>query len=202
MNDCERPAGRSGGGKRVFIIHGYGAAPEKHWFPWLKRQLEEEGSLVDVLPLPDAGQPVLADWLACLRAHVGTVDRNTFFVAHSLGCVTLLGFLDSLDAGSRFGGMILVSGFNRPVDGLSELDEFAAQKIDVVRVAGMADAREVIAARDDGVVPASASHELAIRLKADFFELQKGGHFMGDDGFVAWPFVHGRLRAMMEGCPA
>ncbi|MED4253322.1 alpha/beta hydrolase, partial [Priestia megaterium] len=26
-------------GKQVYIIHGYGASPSNHWFPWLKEKL-------------------------------------------------------------------------------------------------------------------------------------------------------------------
>jgi len=29
--------------KRAFIIHGYGATPEDHWFSWLAQQLQAAG---------------------------------------------------------------------------------------------------------------------------------------------------------------
>ena len=28
---------------KVYIIHGYGAGPQSHWFQWLKQQLEAQG---------------------------------------------------------------------------------------------------------------------------------------------------------------
>jgi predicted alpha/beta hydrolase family esterase len=44
--------------------------------------------------MPDSSEPRLAAWLARLGAEVAHPDERTFFVAHSLGAVTLLKYLD------------------------------------------------------------------------------------------------------------
>ncbi|MBT2605987.1 alpha/beta hydrolase, partial [Bacillus sp. ISL-53] len=36
-------------GKQVYIIHGYGASPANHWFPWLKEKLIADDNQVLVL---------------------------------------------------------------------------------------------------------------------------------------------------------
>ena len=35
--------------KRVFVVHGWDGHPAEGWFPWLKKELEKRGYLVNVL---------------------------------------------------------------------------------------------------------------------------------------------------------
>lgn len=177
----------------IVIVHGYGSAPERNWFPWLKVELEKRGFAVDVLCLPDASAPCLDAWLDCIGSHVRDAGCRTFFVAHSLGYIALLGALHRLEAGRRFGGMVLVSGFSRPLEGLRELDAFAVQCLDFDRLAAMCGRIVVIAAGDDPVVPAAATEELAAKLHAEFILCEHGGHFMDSDGFKEWPFLLDRI---------
>ena len=38
----------------VFIIHGYGATINNHWFGWLQTQLEQRGIAAVRVPMPDS----------------------------------------------------------------------------------------------------------------------------------------------------
>ena len=78
--------------KRAFIIHGYGATPEDHWFSWLAQQLQAAGVATAIPALPDPEQPDFDRWQAALTTHLGTPDAQTFYVAHSLGTISLLHF--------------------------------------------------------------------------------------------------------------
>ncbi|KAF1006166.1 MAG: putative hydrolase YdeN [Luteibacter sp.] len=110
--------------KRVVIVHGYMASPTDHWFPTLTQSLEVEGARVDVVSLPESNAPRAQAWAATLQDVVPHVDENTFIIGHSLGCVTTLRHLQSLPAGSRIGGLVLVSGFDCTLDNIPELAEF------------------------------------------------------------------------------
>ena len=81
--------------KRAFIIHGYGATPEDHWFSWLAQQLQAAGVATAIPALPDPEQPDFDRWQAALATHLGTPDAHTFYVAHSLGTISLLHFLSA-----------------------------------------------------------------------------------------------------------
>ena len=37
--------------KQIYVIHGYGASPDKHWFPWLKRILGNKGYEIEILKM-------------------------------------------------------------------------------------------------------------------------------------------------------
>ena len=59
----------------------------------------------------DSSNPNLLQWKQTLKNNVAQIDQHTFFVAHSLGCITLLDFLSELDF-QQIGGVVCVSGFS------------------------------------------------------------------------------------------
>ncbi len=89
---------------RLFIVHGYTASPDAHWFPWLKAELEARDVRVEVLAMPDPHHPEPATWDAAMDHLVRDHDERTFLLGHSLGCITILRQLDRLPAGSQVGG--------------------------------------------------------------------------------------------------
>ncbi|PXA18216.1 hypothetical protein DD876_12495, partial [Staphylococcus pseudintermedius] len=100
----------------LYIVHGYQADASKHWFPWLKQSLEIEGHDVEVLNLPNSHEPHVEEWLTYMRQTIPEVDADTIFVAHSLGVITTLKFLNDLDV-SKVGGLAIVSGFKDKLEG-------------------------------------------------------------------------------------
>jgi hypothetical protein len=97
--------------KRVFIIHGWGGSPEEGWFPWLKSELEAKGFQVVVPAIPDPDEPKIETWVPFLSQLVGVADANTFFVGHSIGCQTILRYLETLPEGAKIGGAVFVAGW-------------------------------------------------------------------------------------------
>lgn len=183
-------------GKQVTIVHGYMASPRDHWFPWLKAKLEAEGADVEVLDLPDSANAKADAWLDYLQANIHQPDANHYFVAHSLGCITLLRYLDGLPAQTRIGGFVLVSGFADSLSLLPQLDEFTTPPLDYRQLIGIAPKRVVIASRDDAIVPYRQTAALSRSLKAQLFSVPHGGHFLGSEGYVQLPVVYEQILSM------
>lgn len=183
--------------QQLYIVHGYTATPHDHWFPWLKGRLEADGVAVEVLRMPDADAPAAAAWDAFLDAAITRRDENTFLVGHSLGCIAIVRHL-LRDRAARYGGMVLVAGFAEPLAGLEALDGFVEGVGAIEGLRETAGRRSVIAARDDEIVPHAATERLAARLDAAFLTVEQGGHFLGREGFTAFPLVHEELAAMMR----
>ncbi len=97
--------------KRVFIIHGWGGNPEEGWFPWLKTELESRGFVVEVPAMPDSDTPKIETWIPYLTNVVGQPDENTYFVGHSVGCQTIIRYLQTLPTDTKIGGAVFVAGF-------------------------------------------------------------------------------------------
>ena len=96
---------------RAFIIHGYLGYPEEAWLPWLKARLVERGFEVSLPLMPNADRPTVSEWDGFIRNLVGDPDEKTVMIAHSLGCVAVLRYLESLGAaGKAVGKTVLVAG--------------------------------------------------------------------------------------------
>ncbi|TQR33166.1 serine hydrolase family protein [Campylobacter sp. MIT 99-7217] len=181
--------------KEVYIVHGFDANPSKHWFSWLKDELEKEGAKVNVLTMPNPTDPKLSEWVKTLQKQI-KVGENTYIVGHSLGCITILRYLDKLKKNQKIGGVVLVSGFYEKLSILPQLDSFVNPTLDFEKVSKIAQERVVISSRDDMIVPTNLSSNLALKFKATFIQTELGKHFMQDDGFTSFPLVLSVLNAM------
>ena len=187
--------------KRAFIIHGYGATPEDHWFSWLAQQLQAAGVATAIPALPDPEQPDFDRWQAALAAHIGTPDAQTFYVAHSLGTISLLHFLSAARP-AQIGGIFLVSGFDGrlpalPVIGDFNVDAYADRaRIDHAALRAMTPQIHHIISDNDRVVAPERSLQLAERLGGTVHRVANGGHFLASDGFRTLPPL---WQAMQEG---
>ncbi len=100
---------------RVIIIHRWGGNPESDWYPWLQKELEQRGIEVLVPRMPNTSKPDIKAWVSHLQKIVGQLNSETHFVAHSIGCQTVMRFLESTTAetkaGTKMGKIIFVAGW-------------------------------------------------------------------------------------------
>ncbi|MCZ8517850.1 MULTISPECIES: RBBP9/YdeN family alpha/beta hydrolase [Paenibacillus] len=185
-------------GKQVYIIHGYGASPNNHWFPWLKEALLADDHQVSVLDMPNSSDPRKEEWLDTLAKGIKSIDNKTYFVTHSLGSITLLKYLEQLNPLPTFGGFILVSGFAKPLSLFPSINPFTEKEVDYNKIIAATNSRAVIAAKDDNIVPFQFSQHLSKQLDASFISVEKGGHFLEDDGYITFPAVYDILNQMIK----
>ncbi|MGE1114679.1 RBBP9/YdeN family alpha/beta hydrolase [Priestia megaterium] len=185
-------------GKQIHIIHGYGASPSSHWFPWLKEKLIADAHQVSVPHMPNSSDPKKEEWLETLTNKIKNLDNNAYFVTHSLGSITLLNYLEQLDPLPEFGGFILVSGFSERLSSLPSLDPFTVKAVNHQKIISATNLRAVIAAKDDYIVPFQLSENLSEQLNTSLYPVEKGGHFLEDDGFITFKLVYGILNNMMK----
>lgn len=181
----------------IFIVPGYAATPFDHWFPWLDVNFEEKDLEVSIIEMPSPNSPNLVEWVGTLRDVIGMPDDRTFFVAHSLGCITLLRYLESLPEGTKIGGIVLVSGFDASLPILPELDSFIQEPIEYSRIKRMTPQRVLITAMDDTIVPYKLTENLGKSLGGEVIVTDHGGHFLESDGFTSFPLVASTLERMI-----
>ena len=97
--------------KRVFIIHGWGGSPNSEWLPWLKKELEKKGFEVFVPEMPNTEEPKIEEWVPFLENLVGEPDENTYFIGGSIGCQTIMRYLETLLENKKVGRVIFVAGW-------------------------------------------------------------------------------------------
>lgn len=185
--------------KRVFIIHGWDGYPEEGWFPWLKAKLEKSGFIVAVPAMPNPSEPVIAEWVGHLANIVGTADEHTYFVGHSIGCQTILRYVETLNA--PVGGVVCVAGFFELAD-LGTEDERRIAKpwvktsIDFEKVRRISPRITVIFSDDDPDVPLVSNRNTFERHLGARVVVESGkGHFTESDGVTELPSA---LQAVLD----
>ena len=79
---------------KIYIIHGHDASPNDHWYPWLSRKLQQAGHYSRRIVMANARQPDFEAWQKFLALQMPDLDENTIVIAHSLGCLTALHYLN------------------------------------------------------------------------------------------------------------
>ena len=124
-----------------------------------------------------------------LKKDIEIINENTYFVAHSLGNITLLRYLSEYENLNEIGGFIMVSAFDRPIKGFEELHPFVETSLDYKKISEKCKLKVVIAAKDDYLVPFEFSKEISEKLDAEFYLIENAGHFLDRDGITELPLI-------------
>ncbi|MDP3899685.1 MAG: alpha/beta hydrolase [bacterium] len=172
--------------KKVFLIHGWEGYPEEGWRPWLKDELEKQGFEVMIPAMPNSANPKMSEWLSHLQKLAADPDEDCYFVGHSLGCIAILRYLESLEAHQKIGGAVLVAGFTSNL-GYDALDTFFQTDIDWTKIKSHCKKFTAIHSSNDPYVPLRYADIFKNRLGAEIIVEQNMKHFSGDDGIHKLP---------------
>ncbi|HLC49004.1 MAG TPA: alpha/beta fold hydrolase [Candidatus Andersenbacteria bacterium] len=178
--------------KRVFIVHGWGGNPNEHWLPWLKGELEQKGFEVHMPSMPNTDEPIITDWVGHLSKIVGELDSQTYFVGHSVGCQTIMRYLET-QAGKKAGGCVLVAAWFI-LQGLENDEEERIAKpwmqndVDYEKIRSVTSNISVLNSSNDDYGAVEVNKRLfKERLHADVKVLENRGHFTTGDGITQLP---------------
>lgn len=172
--------------KRVFLIHGWGGYPKKGWNPWLRKELEKKGYEVFIPAMPDTNHPKMNAWIKTLTKVVGVPNKNCYFVGHSLGCITILRYLETLKKNQKVGGAILVAGFNSDL-GYDEIRHFFKKHTDWKKIKSRCQKFIAIHSDNDPYVSLHYADIFKEKLNAKVIIKHDMKHFSGDDGVTKLP---------------
>lgn len=82
--------------------------------------------------MPDSDPPKLTTWLPHLRQTIGQPDEELLLIGHSIGAVTIMRYLESLENG-QVGKVIFVAGFTDQL-GFRELENFFDTRLDFRKI--------------------------------------------------------------------
>ena len=180
----------------------------------MKRELEKKGFKVKILKMPNTSKPKIGEWVNYLKKSVGKLDDETYFVAHSMGCQTVMRFLEKENYNGKVGKAIFVAGWFK-LDNLEdeEVEAIASPwtniKIDFKKVKQKLSNLTVFLSSNEpyGFVE---YNEKTFREKLDAkVILEKKGHFREDDGVKELPEVLREIQnnaevncIIIHGCPS
>jgi len=164
---------------RAIIVHCWEGYPKYCWYPQTKKELEELGFDVEVPEMPETDSPKFDRWLSNLIEVVGEPDDELYLIGHSLGCITIMRYLETLKDDQKIAGAVFVAGFTDYL-GFDEIKTFFAQPIDFDKIKTKANSFSFIHSDNDPYVDLKYGHELQGQLGGNLIIKEKMGHFSGE----------------------
>jgi len=192
--------------RRVIVAHGWEGHPQEGWFPWLKKELEAQNVEVIIPQLPEPDRPRIEKWVPRLAEVTGSIDENTFFVGHSMGCQAIARLLQQSENDNRAGGVVFVAGFFKHLTGLEADPEvqktdkhWLEAPIDLKSVRKSVKASVAIFSKDDPWVPLDNKIDFEKILGSKIVIKDAMGHFSGGrDGVFQLPVVLEELQNLFD----
>ena len=173
--------------KKIYIVHCWDGTKDDGWYPWLDKELSSRGNLVYRFNMPNTANPKIEEWVDYLDKQVNILDENTFFIGHSIGCQTIMRYLETKDI-SRIGGILFVAPWlDLLKEAVSDEESFntakpwLTKKIDFEKVKKFTNNINCIFSDDDYFVSIKQKDEFEKLLNANTLVVSGKGHISQDD---------------------
>lgn len=174
--------------KKVYLIHCWEGTSEDGWYPWLAKKLNSKNVEVFRFDMPNTEAPDISEWVDTLRSKVTTLDEETFFIGHSIGCQTILRFLQEQEV-TKIGGIFLVAPWLELLPKAIEDEESALiakpwleKDIDFEKVKLFTSNINCLFSDDDYFVPLNQVDEFREKLNSKNSIVSGKGHISAEDG--------------------
>ncbi len=181
--------------KRIIIVHGWDFDPNMNWYPWIKKELEKKGFKIIVPVMPDTSEPKIKEWVSHLKKVVGKLNEYTYFIGHSIGCQTIMRYLEKEEYNGKIPKVIFVAGwFELDNLGGKEVKEIARPwlktPIDLNKVKRKINKLTVFLSSNEPYNYIKENETIfRDKLDAKVVILKDKGHFTEDDGVTEIPEV-------------
>ena len=172
---------------KIYIIHCWDGTKDDGWYPWLDKQLSNENNIVYRLDMPNTASPSIDEWVTFLDSKVDSLDENTFFIGHSIGCQTIMRYLQTKNM-CKIGGILFVAPWLELLDFAIEDEEsfnvakpWLETKIDFEKVKQFTKNINCIFSDNDYFVPLDQKNRFEELLDAKTIVVNGKGHISQDD---------------------
>lgn len=174
---------------RLVIVHGLSSTPRHHWYQSIKNELVPHFKSVIIPRMPQPRKPDPDVWVNTLKKALPDPDEDTLFIGHSLGCITILHYLSSIEPERKIGGIVFVSGFVNKIKEIPVVDAFINKDSDYSSLQSRIEKRLVLFSSNDKIVPPQNTIYLSHLLNSKLYCYHNCGHFTQDDGVKDLPHI-------------
>jgi uncharacterized protein len=182
--------------KKVYIIHGWEGSPQEAIHKWLKLELESNDFEVSIPEMPNPDAPKIEPWVSKLKDIIKP-DKDTYLIGHSIGCQTILRYLETLPTDSKVGGVILLAPWmhldettiQEEPDSIEIAKQWVETPIIWEKVKSHTSNFIAIFSDNDPYVPSSEKDLFEKNLRAKTILEHNKGHYNESDGVIEVPAV-------------
>ncbi len=173
--------------KKVYLVHCWDGTCEDGWYPWVSNELEKLDIKVIRFNMPNTEYPTIEEWVKTLDEKVDSLDEETYFIGHSIGCQTIMRYLEKSNA--KIGGVLFVTPWLELLpyaiedeDSYKTAEPWINTSIDFEKIKKVTDNIRCIFSSDDYFVSTNQEQEFKNKLNAKTMMVENKGHISEEDG--------------------
>lgn len=93
---------------KIYLVHCWDGQKDDGWYPWIDKKVVDENNKVIRFNMPNTENPKIEEWISELDNQVEELSENTYFIGHSIGCQTILRYLETKNI-DKIGGILFVA---------------------------------------------------------------------------------------------
>ena len=94
--------------KKIYLVHCWDGTSSDGWYPWLEEKTNDQNIKLFKFDMPNTANPKIEEWVDYLNSKVDLLNEETYFIGHSIGCQTILRYLETKEI-TKIGGILFVS---------------------------------------------------------------------------------------------
>ena len=172
---------------KIYIVHCWEGTKEDGWYPWLDKELSNDNNKVYRFNMPNTANPKIEEWVSFLDKQVESLDDKTYFIGHSIGCQTILRYLQTKDV-CNIGGILFVAPWLDLLDYAIEDEEsyntakpWLTEKINFEKIKKFTNNIHCIFSDDDYFVSLDQKDKFEKLLNAKTIVVNSKGHISQED---------------------
>lgn len=173
--------------KKIFLVHCWDGSSKDGWYPWIARELQKYDVEVERFDMPHTNKPTITEWVSTLSNKVETLNEDTYFLGHSIGCQTIMRFLENKEL-TKIGGILFVAPWLDLLPKAIEDEEsykiaypWINTSIDFEKIKKFTNNINCIFSDDDYFVSLEQEQKFRSNLNAKTIVVKNKGHISQDD---------------------
>lgn len=96
----------------IYLIPRWAGNAHSDWYDWAVLQIKAKYDIdIHCLELPDWNEPSPEKSLKYLSENITELNKQCYFIGHSVGCQAILHFLNSQTINTKIGGFLFLAGW-------------------------------------------------------------------------------------------
>ena len=173
--------------KKIYLVHCWDGTSSDGWYPWLEEKINDQNVKLIRFDMPNTANPKIDEWVDYLNSKVDLLNEETYFVGHSIGCQTILRYLETKEI-TKIGGILLVAPWlDLLPEAIEDEDSYNTAQpwintpIDFEKVKHFTNNISCIFSDNDYFVSLEQEKEFRNKLNAKTIIVNNKGHISQDD---------------------
>ena len=173
--------------KKIYLVHCWDGTSSDGWYPWLAEKINNKNVNLNKFDMPNTANPKIDEWVDYLNNKVDLLNEETYFIGHSIGCQTILRYLETKEI-TKIGGILFVAPWlDLLPEAIEDEDSYNTAKpwintpIDFEKIKRFTNNISCIFSDNDYFVSLEQEKEFRNKLNAKTIIVNNKGHISQDD---------------------